>query len=562
MYTKFGEHQKVDVTKSNETWPSSDMESSFTNPRSVIGSSSSGSVTVERARRTLCLSSSWASWVIVHLERRAPLSREGPSLLRRLAYADRPWLKVEFRSELVVLVFLLLLLDVDAPHLGGVFPEDLLLVLHREVDAVLLLQILREFEVQEVFDDPFRMPQGVVRAEEDSVRAEPVEEVRHHLGEVPRSGVDERHRHRHAGVDVLVLGGDPAEVIESRECNLRHDGLHVGKRGGGCIHVPDIECVLVEGPDRGALMGHLNVDAEFPVFLQELERFWRIEPPAPRHSAVLLLPLRRVELYVSHLERPDAELLHLFFQQGLPRLSVAGVPTAAHDEPVRPLLDVSADRVDVAETLVIEVHQRLRLENRHVDVAVPEAVLQGFLLAVMGIRVAVPHVFLRAEGLRVVIEAIDPTFREVGPQPILLRRVPNMEVVVDDEQLLLLSIRRLGSDHEESPLTLGRMNGLARLKPILGDAGTGGTRSRSHRADGGTPRIPRETESKKSYSLSSSLTSGREEIEWIRRRRKEMRRREMECPGGLGQPVGARGIWSRSSSSAVSSRWFWPSSFW
>src|SRR3989442_1228698 len=144
---------------------------------------------------------------------------------------------------------------------------------------------------------------------------------------------------------------------------------------------------------------------------------------------------------------------------------------SGNEEPVRPLLDVSADRVDVAETLVIEVHQRLRLENRHVDVAVPEDVLQGFLLAVIGIRVPVPHVFLRAEGFRVVIEAIDPTFREVGPQPILFRRVPNMEVVVDDEQVLLLSVRRLGSDHEESPLTLGRMNGLARLKPILADGG-------------------------------------------------------------------------------------------
>src|SRR5256886_13298544 len=106
------------------------------------------------------------------------------------------------------------------------------------------------------------------------------------------------------------------------------------------------------------------------------------------------------------------------------------------------------------------------------------------------------------------------------------------------------------------------MNGLARLKPILGDAGTGGTRSRSHRADGGTPRIPRETESKKSYSLTSSLTGGREEIEWIRRRRKERRRREVERPRGLGQPVGARGIWSKSLSSAGSARLVWPSLFW
>src|SRR5436309_38407 len=503
MYTKFGEPQNVDVTRSNDTSPSSETDRSFTNPRSVIGSSSSGSVTVERARRTLCLSSSWASWVIVHLERRAPLSREGPSLLRRLAYADRPWLKVEFLRELVVLVFLLLLLDVDAPHLGGVFPEDLLLVLHREVDAVLLLQILREFEVQEVFDDPFRMPQGVVRAEEDPVRAEPVQEIRHHLGKVPRPGVDECHRHRHAGVDVLVLRGDPAEVIESRESDMRDDEFHVGERGRRGVHVANVEGILVERPDRGSLMGHLDVDPEFSVFLEELESFGRVEPPTPRHPAVLLLPFGRVELHVPHLERPDPELLHLLFQQGFPRLAVPGVPPAAHDEPVRPLLDVSADRVDVAETLVIEVHQRLRFENGHVDVAVPEDVLQRFLIAVVGIRVPVPHIFLRAEGLRVVIEAIDPAFGEVRPQPVLLRRVPNIEVVVYDEQVLLLSVRRLGSDHEESPLTLGRMNGLAQLKSILPGRRPGGrdlgrlvTRSAYVSP---TPRVAREPQSKKSY---------------------------------------------------------------
>src|SRR5947199_12061 len=77
MYTKFGEHQNVDVTKSKETRPSFDTESSFTKPRSVIGSSSSGSVTVESARRTLPLRSAWASCAIVHLERRGSTTVTG-----------------------------------------------------------------------------------------------------------------------------------------------------------------------------------------------------------------------------------------------------------------------------------------------------------------------------------------------------------------------------------------------------------------------------------------------------------------------------------------------------
>src|SRR5256886_648420 len=452
MYTKLGEHQNVEVTRSTETRPASETERFLTTPTSVIGASSSGSVTVDSARRTLSLRSACASWAIRHLERRGSLPREGLSLLRRLAHPDGSWLKVKLFRELIVLLRLLLLLDVDAPHLRRVLPEDLLLDLHRQVDAVLLLQVLGKFEIQEVFDDPFRVPERVVRAEEDPVRAEPVQEVRHHLGEVPGPAVDERHRHGHAGIDVLVLRGDPAEVVESREPDVRHDELHVGKRGRRRVHVADVEGILVERPDRGSLVGHLNVDPEFPVFLQEVERFFGIEPPSPRHSAVLLLPLGRVDLRVPHLERPDAELSHLLFQEGLPRLAVPGVPAAAHDEPVGPLLHVSADGVDVAESLVIEVHQRLRFENRHVDVTVPEDILEGFLLALVGIRVPVPHTFLRAERLRVVVETIDPSLGEVGPQPVLLRGVPDMEVVVDDEDVLLLSVRRLGNDHRKPPL--------------------------------------------------------------------------------------------------------------
>src|SRR3989475_231538 len=150
---------------------------------------------------------------------------------------------------------------------------------------------------------------------------------------------------------------------------------------------------------------------------------------------------------------------------------MSGNGQTPHEPQLQALEARPANGVDVPESLVIEVIQGLRLENRHVDVAFPEDIVERFLLVVVGIGVPVPHVFLRVQGFRVVIEAIDPTLGEVGPQPILLRRVPNVEVVVDDEQVLLLSIRRLGSDHEESPLTLGRMNGLARLKPILADGG-------------------------------------------------------------------------------------------
>src|SRR5205807_10021664 len=132
MYTKLGEHQNVEVTRSTETRPSSETERFLTNPNSVIGSSSSGSVTVESARRTLSLRSAWASCAIIHLEQRGSLPREGLSLLRGLAHSDCPWLQMELLRELIVLLRLLLLLDADAPHLRCVLPETLLLDLTRQ----------------------------------------------------------------------------------------------------------------------------------------------------------------------------------------------------------------------------------------------------------------------------------------------------------------------------------------------------------------------------------------------------------------------------------------------
>src|SRR3989440_11598749 len=136
MYTKLGEHQNVEVTRSRETRPSSETERFLTNPNSVIGSSSSGSVTVDSARRTLSLRSAWASWDIIHLERRASLPRERLSLLRRFAHPDRSWLQVELLRGRIVLLRLLLLLDGDVPHMRRVIPDNLLSDLRGLVELV------------------------------------------------------------------------------------------------------------------------------------------------------------------------------------------------------------------------------------------------------------------------------------------------------------------------------------------------------------------------------------------------------------------------------------------
>src|SRR5712692_6105768 len=116
-----------------------------------------------------------------------------------------------------------------------------------------------------------------------------------------------------------------------------------------------------------------------------------------------------------------------------------------------------------------------------------------------------------------------------------------------------------------SPLTLLRMNGLAQLKPILARRRPDG--SGLGRGLATTQALPlsvrgflRILESKNSYLAKFIPQDGAERIEWFRRKGKETGRRGMECPGTLRQPVGARGVWSGSSSSADSSRWSWPTS--
>src|SRR6516225_12335670 len=54
--------------------------------------------------------------------------------------------------------------DIDSVKASGVFTQELALDLRRQIDVVLLLQILRQFERHELLDQPFGRPNRVVAA--------------------------------------------------------------------------------------------------------------------------------------------------------------------------------------------------------------------------------------------------------------------------------------------------------------------------------------------------------------------------------------------------------------
>ena len=66
--------------------------------------------------------------------------------------------------------------------------------------------------------------------------------------------MDERHRHRQAGVHVGLLGGDPAEVLQPRQAAVLDDEVQVGEVRGHVVDVGDVEGVAVQRPDGRALV--------------------------------------------------------------------------------------------------------------------------------------------------------------------------------------------------------------------------------------------------------------------------------------------------------------------
>jgi hypothetical protein len=109
--------------------------------------------------------------------------------------------------------------------------------------------------------------------------------------------VDERHGHGEARVDVGLLGGDPAEVLQPRQAAVLHHEVEVGEVGGRVVDVGHVEGVQVQRADRRALV-HVDVrDAQLPTQFEIPAGHGIGELPA----AGVPVPVGGVELDVHHL---------------------------------------------------------------------------------------------------------------------------------------------------------------------------------------------------------------------------------------------------------------------
>src|SRR6185295_9827365 len=130
-----------------------------------------------------------------------------------------------------------------------------------------------------------------------------------------------------------------------------------------------------------------------------------------------------------------APALDLLLELGEPPLPVARVPGAVEDEAVRvALLELRVPGRRV-EALLEEVQEVRRLEDRDVDVALDEEVLEQVLLAVLLVLLPRPDVLGRREPGVVVVEAGDPALAVVVLL-VLRAAVPPVDVPVDDEVLV------------------------------------------------------------------------------------------------------------------------------
>jgi hypothetical protein len=311
--------------------------------------------------------------------------------------------------------------DLEVVEPGRVQAEDLLALVDRD-GAVLALHVFRDLEVDELLDQPFRLPDGVVAAEQDAVLADPVEQLADDLREVPRAAVDERHGDREPAVDVGFLGGDPAEVLEPGQADVLDDEPQAGERGGGVVDVRDVEGVPVHRVHGRALV-HVDVaDAELFTLLQIPVRPGIGQLP----SLGIALPLRGVDL--DALELPAFVQPLQLLQAGL---AVTRVEAAVDDEPARVAFGHLAVLFGGVEPVDVPVGQVRRLQDRQVVVPDLEQVVDHLLLGValeLGER---PLVLLRREVRVVVVEALDEAF--AVPVDLVRRAaVPEVGVAVDD----------------------------------------------------------------------------------------------------------------------------------
>ena len=233
---------------------------------------------------------------------------------------------------------------------------------------------------------------------------------------------------REAGVDVGLLRRHEAEVLDPRQADVLDDEVELREVRGDVVDVGDVERVLVQRPDRRALVDVDVLDPELLALLQEGPRLRVLERPAAR----ALAPLGRVELHAL-----EAVALGVLLELPEAGLALARVPAAVDDQPAGVLLDHPRVALGGVEAVGVPLLQVGRLEHADVDVALLEDVLDEVLLGVLLELLDRPVRLGRAEPL-VGVEALDPALGVLllALHPVRRARVPEVDVAVHHEVLL------------------------------------------------------------------------------------------------------------------------------
>src|SRR5258708_22064189 len=94
------------------------------------------------------------------------------------------------------------------------------------------------------------IPDGEVRAIDDTVRAKPEEQIGHHFGKEARTVVDEGERHSQGAVHIWTACGNPAEIIETRQANMVDNEIQFGVKPGGLVNIAYVKFCEGERLDR------------------------------------------------------------------------------------------------------------------------------------------------------------------------------------------------------------------------------------------------------------------------------------------------------------------------
>src|SRR6185312_9151380 len=291
--------------------------------------------------------------------------------------------------------------DLQVVELRGVEPEDLPLAIGSQ-PRVIGIGVVGVVPGSETLDLPLRFPDGVVTAEEHLVLAQPEQQLAHDLRKEARPGVHKAaDHHRQPRVDIALLGRHEAEVLDARQADMLDDEVQSLEPRRHLVDVRHVEGVLVQRPNRGALVDVDVLDAEFLALLQEPPGLGVLEGPAAR----TLAPFGGVEL--ASLASVLADILGELLESGI---ALTRIPASVNEELPGMLQTEVAVGFGRIEAGLIPLLEICGLEYCDVHIAVLEHVFHEVVFGVLLEMLESPMGICWTETL-VGVEALDPPFR-------------------------------------------------------------------------------------------------------------------------------------------------------